>query len=356
MSINFSVGSVSLTRTHLLADLVELVLLLGDSNRDFIARGDVAGLVGKAPVELDELDDEEEQDDSQADGGLAFEPEGVVGLETMVEPSDTNENSKIDAVLDLLWEHFSYRVGAFLNFYPFYVDGDKIYVRKNLSIYQRVYVFLLACSRLKSFKGVFPLKGVRQFWAALFTKACRDALKGLFPMGMGVRIFDANSDDRQSYYGTNLRDALVRLGADLGASFVNHAAIKKESASGDAGLDLVAIYSFSDNASGALVAMGQCGAQGEGWSDKTLEAHSDKYRSFFGFSYPWTPLMFAPVCYRDTAGAWEKERFASGVLLLDRLRILKLISLQIDKYSWAGVSQPKWLLDFEDQFCAVKMA
>lgn len=64
-----------------------------------------------------------------------------------------------------------------------------IELQPTLSAKQRVYRFLLACSRLRSFDG----KGIPQRWAKAFTNLCKISLTGLMPAHAEIRIFDANS-------------------------------------------------------------------------------------------------------------------------------------------------------------------
>ncbi|MBL4955207.1 hypothetical protein JK635_23995, partial [Neobacillus sp. YIM B02564] len=173
----------------------------------------------------------------------------------------------------------------------------------------------------------------------------------LLPAHAQVRIFDANSDDRREYYSTDLREALKVLGQDLRVIGINEKECDNAGSSGDAGLDLVAVVDFDDGASNSYALLGQCGAQEKDWPKKKLEAHSMNYRNFFHMQLDYMGIMFTPVCYRMANGEWTDNQNANGVLLADRVRILKLLELQ---NQWNEITTAPWFLKFEEEFAAVE--
>jgi hypothetical protein len=202
---------------------------------------------------------------------------------------------------------------------------------------------ILACSRLRSFKH----EGIAQRWAKEFTKICKIAMMGLMPSHAKVRIFDANSEDRHTFYTHNLSEALKTLGKELAVKRVDEKECDGAGRSGDAGLDLVAFINFDDVATSSYAILGQCGAQETGWPKKTLEAHSMKYSGYYHMVFQYPAVMFTPVCYRTADGDWYDIQSATGILLLDRLRILKLIDSQ---NCWDQIVENQWFRDFESEF------
>ncbi|UNU29100.1 hypothetical protein [Aeromonas hydrophila] len=298
----FEIGEVHRTSPHLLADLVELHLII--SNEDSISRSDVASLVTYGVIPADEIDQIEAQDANR-------------------EETEAEANARAELFLDDLWAHLQYREANLGGFYPFVLDGDLLIIKRDqaedLSNKARIYKSLLACSRLRSFE-----RNTRSAWAKLFTSIAREAMKSLLPDDADVHIFDANSTDRQVIYGTNLRDALVKLSNTLAFDY-NNDAIQEQPAAGDFGIDLVGFYRFDDGASGEHYMLGQCGAQETEWPKKTLESHPDSLRSVINLTHQGTNAMFTPVCYRQSSGRWVNSRPTGGALVVDRLRIMKLI-------------------------------
>ena len=298
--MTFEIGVLHKSRPHLLADLAELILVAGYDNLDQLSQAKLELLAKEMPSASDEQEAFEDDDEHAID--------------------------KVEAVsryIEDCWQLLEYRQAAFAEFYPFQVNGPQLEWKPGQRTDKEcAYALLLICSRLRSFK----VKGFPQSAAKAFTSVCKEALQTLAPRGAAVRIFDANSEDRQNHYGTNLRQAIRKLAMEIGAHHVNEDEIAKLSTSGDMGLDLITSRSFSDIASGAYAIFGQCGAQETEWPTKTLEAHPIKFQGLFTLLNQPDNLMFIPVSYRDSTGHWVAGYRAAGCLLMDRQRILDLVN------------------------------
>lgn len=324
--MNFAIGEVNRATPHLYADLAELLLFVGVEGVDRLHKNQLMALSATSSLSLDELDDEESEEKAAAD--------------------DAQRHDRIEAQLESVWLQLEYRERALGELYPFRVEGDFLVRCSELTIGQRVYRLLLACSRLRSFKA----RGIPQKWAKAFTFICQYALRGLVPGHSTVRVFDANSPDRKNHYGTDLRQALRKLGTDLRVLSINEVECDRESASGDAGLDLVATIDFDDGAASAYAVMGQCGAQETKWPTKTLEAHASRFRNFYQSLFHWPAVMFTPVFYRTATGEWVNNQDASDILLADRFRILKLLGWSD---AWPSIAHEQWFTEFEAEFAMV---
>ena len=317
----FKIGEIHPNTPHLFADLAELLLLFDYEGRNKLHKNDLEAMLSRGPVSHEEIDDEE----------AACEE-----FESGAELNGRQERQLDDVLIQL-----EYRSKALKDFYPFTFEGDELVrIDSVLSEKQRVYRFLLVCSRLRS----FGRNGIPQKWARFFANLSKVAMAGLVPSHASVRIFDANSDDRKTYYSTDLRKALKKLGADLRVLKVNEDECDKSPSSGDAGLDLVAIVDFDDGAANAFALFGQCGAQETGWPKKTLEAHSIRFRHCFQIQFDHPSVMFIPLCYRTADGEWCDNQSANGILLIDRERILSLLDIQ---KSWSHVTSSTWFSTFE---------
>ncbi len=321
--MTFNIGDIHPNTPHLFADLAELLLLINYRGRSSLHRSDLQVVLLGGAISYEEIDDETE--------------------ESGATQTSAEKNDRIDGQLDAIMSHLEYRAKALTPYYPFQINGESLVLGEPLSSKQRIYRMLLSCSRLRSFSGN---KGIRQRWAASFTELSKIAMTGLLPAHATVRIFDANSQDRRDYYSTDLREALKILGKDLGV-MINEVECNKKTPQGDAGLDLVGVVDFADDANTSYAILGQCGAQETEWPKKTLEAHSLKLRHFYHMQFDCPSVMFTPVCYRKTTGEWVDNGSTNGVFLADRSRILKLIELQ-NKFD--EIINLPWFIEFDNEF------
>lgn len=318
----FDIGIAHRQTPHLLADLVELLAVLGYAGKTTLHKNDILPLIQSTPSPQEEVDLELDCDEEDI--------------------ADAQKNDRLEMYLEDLWTHLEYRKSNFSESYPFQVEGDNLILSSDWSDPKhRVYRHLLACSRLRSFKG-----GIRQRWAKAFTKVSARALKSLLPAHAEVRIFDANSEDRVGFYGTDCRQALRKLGIQISAHQVNTEAIDEQSSSGDAGLDLIGVVPFTDGASGSHLILGQCGAQETNWPSKTLEAHKIQLGPYFSIMPDATSAMFIPVAYRQANGKWVNSRPTAGILLIDRMRMISLLD---SGGNIEGIVGEQWFCEFENE-------
>lgn len=335
----FEVGVMHPNSPHLFSDLAELLTVIDYFGKTSLHKNDLAEVRSKNPVSSDEVDEErvheldEEHENENENDEVAVEED----------IADAEKNERREMQLENVWCQLEYRESTLREHYPFIIRGDEITLKENLSSSQRIYIFLLACSRLRSF---MVSKGVAQRWAKFFTLVCKEAMYALVPKHGNVRIFDANSDDRRTYYGTNLRKALVVLGKDLGVLSVNQKEIARASTSGDAGFDLIATIEFPDGITTNYGILGQCGAQETGWPKKSLEANSLNLSAYFHMVFQHPSTMFTPVCYRQANGDWVQNSATNAVVLFDRIRIMHLLERG---NKWDILTQSQWFQDFETE-------
>ncbi|WP_366911888.1 hypothetical protein [Ferrovum sp.] len=323
----FEAGNLHPSTPHLFADLAELLLLSRWIGRSTLHKNDLKSLINQGVISSEEIDEEESAEEEARQTNC----------------STAEISSRMEKQLDDVFIQLNYRMETLKENYPFSIVGETISLKESLTGKERIYRLLLSCSRLRSFNK----RGVAQRWAEHFTKLSKIAMKGLVPNHASVRIFDANSDDRRTHYTTDLRKALKRLGKEIGALHILESECDNAGASGDAGLDLVAIIDFEDNAAINYALFGQSGAQETGWPNKTLEAHAFRYRNYFHMQFDYPGLMFTPVLYRDSQGAWVDNQATNGILLIDRQRMLKLLSLQ---NQWQSIVTEPWFAQFETEF------
>lgn len=297
--MSFEIGPVFKSHPHLLADLAEIILLTSYDDSDSLSQASLELLTKELPIDSNEID---ELSDSYID--------------------DASTNDLIDQNIEDCWTQLEYRASVYGNYYPFQIIGEQLAWKPGKRTQEEcLYVFLLICSRLRSFK----IKGFSQRAAKIFAKLSRQALVAIVGNKAEVRIFDANSDDRRNYFGTDLRHAMKKLANDLAAHNVTIEEIDKLSPQGDEGIDLVAIHKFSDGATGSFAIFGQCASQERNWPTKTLEANPIRLAGLFHCLHAPSNFVFIPVNYRTSSGDWVQSSKTSGCLLIDRLRIIELV-------------------------------
>lgn len=326
----FKIGDIHPSVPHLFADLAELAAVINYTGRHDLHKNDLITIKSQSNTSVDDVDQEEQEDENEG--------------------SDAERNDRLERQVEDVWTQLDFRQNFLKDIYPFVVEGDFITLKKDLTDIQRVYLFLLACSRLRSFKKA--QKGIIQLWAKYFAIVSKFCTTALLPPHSTVRIFDANSDDRRTYYGTDLRKALKIMGKDLAVPFINEQECERASSSGDAGFDIIATVEFDDKLSSNYALLGQCGAQETEWPKKTLEAHSLKLRTYFQVHFDIPTLMFTPVFYRNSDGEWVDNSPCAGVLVIDRARILQL--LQKTNHCPTIVKE-QWFVEFESLINELKV-
>ncbi len=319
----FEIGQIHKNHSWLGADLVELLVAIDYTGRNKLHKNDLQEVNNRAATSSDEIDEE------------LHSAEQIHQAQTI----DLTEQHCED-----IWGQLEFRQGYLGDSYPFIVHGDFIENKDKTNGINNIYKFLLATSRLRS----FPISGgIRQRWAKYFAEISRYALSSMLPDGSVCKVFDANSSDRKNYYGTDLREAAKILARDIRATLFREEEI---SSSGDLGIDLVGHLPFNDSSQPIPVWIGQCGAQEKGWPDKILEAHPTAQRAHFHTLAEWSATMFTPVCYRQSNGDWPYSKSTSGIILIDRLRMIELLE---KKHIYSEIVEEDWFQEFIKDFSTV---
>lgn len=288
-------GVVNDRSPHIIADLCELVCYLEDIS---VSRGDIESFI-------------------QQRGG-----EGL--LQELEANNDSETNDRIQRLTEDAFQNLLFRSTAFGDWYPFLVDHDVIELKEQFREEHKVYAALLADSRLK----MFP-RAVRTRLASEFEVICAFALPALLP-SFTIYHFGVGGSQRE-LFGNKLKDALPAL-ADKMRDYVIQPHIDELSDQncGDAGIDLVALYEWQDAAQAVPAYFCQCAAQQEGWPEKRFESHSIAHERYFSFFHKPGSILFIPVCYRQTNGAWI-DAAGHQTLLIDRLRLVELFNKVITR-------------------------
>lgn len=294
MPLKFTVGEVPHTKAFQFADLAELTILVGLNAQ--VSKADLEGFIINGNFDSDPDGRANEKEDDQ------------------IQISSAHTRNAEDC-----FKQFSYRSGALDEHYPFDLKDSLLTARQQITNAGYIYLFCLICSRLGSFS---VKKGFAQDCAQVFTQLSSIALKASLKNSADIYIFDAGSSDRANFFHTDLRKALHVLAEKLNAQ-PDTDLISQQTASGDGGLDLVAINRLGDNAKGILVYFGQCAAQQDGWPKKTLE--TKRSAAFFLMGHAASNLLYTPVMYRNATGRWVNDLYSQECIIVDRLRILRAV-------------------------------
>lgn len=288
-----SYGMINDRAPHIIADLCEIICLFENAA---VARGDIESYINSK-------------------GGEGLFRELDAG-------NDTETNERIQALTEDAFQHLLYRQAAFGRWYPFRVEHDVIELRDAYDDYHSLYSVLLCYSRLKMFSGPD-----RARYAADFEALCREALPGLLP-AWNIYHFGKGGLHRAEF-GNKLKDALRALAAKTRDHLVEDNVDElSEQDTGDAGIDLVAIYEWNDAAKSVPSVFCQCAAQQEGWPEKRFEAHPLSLEKYFSFFHKPSTVLFIPLCYRAPTGQWVTADGHQSILI-DRLRLTELLDNQL---------------------------
>ncbi|MEM9939361.1 MAG: hypothetical protein AAF768_10975 [Pseudomonadota bacterium] len=317
-------GRAEANRPHLFADAIEVMCAFDTGGP--VSETDAFSLLESSPRSAEEIvnADEDDLDDN--------------GLDDDLNSSQITESMQIK--VDNAFEQLSFRSAAFGEFYPFeFSDGALSLRPAPLPALQQAYLLLLASSRIRTFKpdeGRDDERGIKQHLADAFELLCKEALRSMLPSDAEVVHFGASSVEKINRFGSDLRLALPALAEFMGVDLSSRWDPEEFAAQGDGGIDLVGVQKLDELQYGWNVIIGQCAAieHENDWQKKRQEAKiGEVHGSTFDFYLSPQPVLFVPSCFRKSEGTWIKSRFANGVILMDRLRILRRLADSPDKVS-----------------------
>lgn len=313
--MTFKIGRVAYTRPYLLADTAELALLYGSF--DQISEGDLLSIIKQSPKSAGELMPLSDPD-IDGDG----EDDRLDGAE------QTDQQQKY---IEECFRQIEFRISAFGDAYPFELKQNILYAKNDHSAYQTLYIFLLCCARTRSFS-----KRSMNRLADEFEKVCGRALAKMLPDNASVYLFGPNARRAGGIFSTNLIQAIPTLarlmGTDLGRNWQRNL-----NPQGDGKIDLIGIVPFDTFSHGYHVIIGQCAAMEDesNWQKKRLEALALSRRGLFAPLVDPQAALFFPACFRGPDGQWVDLDDVSGVIPIDRLRLVHVFSVSNDQPTFA---------------------
>ena len=214
------------------------------------------------------------------------------------------------------------RAHTFGKDYPFQVtdDNDTLELKYDESPNQRNYLQLLLASLMRHIPPAHRSELARQFEMTCFT-----VFKHLMPQGSEIRATWANGGAEAPYTGT-LFNKMQQVAKDIRCTANFQERDFKPSDSGDGGIDLIAWHPMADHRAGIPIAFAQCGCSKEDWRYKHIEASPAKHLSNLPVKHPWATYYFLPIDLRDSDGGWANESDLGQAIIVDRLRIMRLVA------------------------------
>jgi len=285
-------------KEHYYCDYVEILALI--NNKDIVSISDIYD-------RFKESIDMQENNDLQIDENPNDPP--------INENSDDKWRNRIQEWFD----NIASRNVAFNNFYPFVVKDNNIQLKNPLTDCHKLYIFLLLSASQKY------INTTGNTLSEDFEKVSLVALKNYLPNNAISHIFGTKSD---RYIGT-LEDKITRLAGDLKYRIKTNDF--KSNNTGDAGLDLVAWLSFSndDNQNNMQIFLAQC-ATGKQWGNKQHETKKIT-NHYIDFKSEANYTFFMPYDCRNADRNFAEENIIFDGLFFDRIRILYLLKNEIDK-------------------------
>lgn len=303
--MTFELGRVHKTIPHLLADTFELVSACEDTPISNTSGYSILQNSVKSGEDIVDPDEEDLDDDG--------EPDEMDGSEI---------SARDQGYIEDAFRVIEYRVRTFGSSYPFKLERGILRKKKKLSKLQKVYLFLLSCSRLRSFRA-------SKYYSKLpdqFEILCRDVLAEMLPASATVVCFGPKSTDRRNRFHSDLRKAIPRLATFMGMGLSPDWKPEDYSGHGDGKLDLIGVQCLDSTELGWNVMLGQCAAQerDKDWERKRSEALFDRHVSKFYSPVKAQGVLFVPVSYRQEDGSFFNKDNVTFVIFMDRERILHL--------------------------------
>lgn len=247
--------------------------------------------------------------DAELDSASKFERLSRVDAETY------------DRQLSSINEWFTYiasRREIFDDLYPYDIDSRSRHVslKLQLSEIQRLYLYLLMASSLRCFNSS-DINSIGKTFEVISEMALRQYIGD----NSCVHIFGTPSSSR---YTGNKYSKIQKLAQDLRDELIIEEDAFPKTDTGDEGLDIVAWIPPVDRTSSMIIVFGQCACT-EDWEEKQSSSAFDKWSQLIRFTARPVNAIFIPFCFRDISGGWYRRHRIHNALLMDRLRILRLL-------------------------------
>lgn len=243
------------------------------------------------------------------------------GEETHLENANKQENQIND-----YFRVIQYRVSECNGYYPFVIDEDNyMQVVDQLTDKHQVYLFLLLCASI-SFMNQSDL----HTFTSDFEKFCKLVMSLLLPAFAKVELF-GTSRQAGTFKG-NLKERIKTLADLLHVRTTKDFDLSQKYeriSGGDNGIDIV-YYIPIDKASIIPFGFAQCTCSHDKWVAKQISVSEIDWRNILNPLPPYPYYVFVPFSCHNAGGEFDNVIDIKAILI-DRVRIVKLIGMNSDK-------------------------
>lgn len=213
------------------------------------------------------------------------------------------------------------RAHEFKGQYPFKVSSDEDTLEFDFddTPAQRLYLGLLIASSMRHLPNT--RKGDI---ARAFEETCFQVFSKLMPDGSEIRATWAGGGSEAPYTGT-LYEKMIQVARDIRGQHNIKPTHFKPNNTGDGGIDLIAWHPMGDERNGIPISFAQCGCSRNDWTFKQAEASPFSHGTKFNVRHDWATYYFMPLDLREFNGDWAYESKIGEVIIVDRLRMLRLV-------------------------------
>lgn len=279
------------SKTYIYADYVELICLFSN---DFISQSDIMDRMKNSGEEF----------------SVSYPTDGNIGQ------IDAQEFDYAEKFINIIFEYIEERKTIYQNAYPFETDskrGIKLISKDTLTEQQKLYLYLIIASSLKSFKKL------NSEITSEFKILSETILRSYLPLQAKVINFANNK-----IYKGNTKAKIRQLANDINLEY-NDEEIEQISDynSKEEGLDIVAWIPFEDNNPNTIIILGQC-ACGKDWFGKQNETF--RYENYLKYyRQPFTHSIFMPYDLKNLNGRFGFSKdITTNHIIFERRRILFL--------------------------------
>lgn len=230
------------------------------------------------------------------------------------EVSESENNDRKEAFIDDIFKRLNDRIVLFGNSYPFKLDKDTVFLKKNINISNKNYIFLLISSSLDIFKQFQPTLTTD------FETISFEAFKKYLPSAT-IKQFGKNSE-----YQGNAKSKIIQLAKDMGLS-VNDYEISQidEKNTQERGLDIVGWIPFEDKCHNKIVFLCQC-ACGKKYENKQHDTRRfENYYVFYKTKPQHTLFIPSSLININEQKFYDSDCIENGYLIFERKRIVSLL-------------------------------
>lgn len=263
--------------------------------------------------------------------GIAYLRKGMYEEDNGFNDSNTEiyVRSKRGFNVEQRWQEIANFVGRrqvdFGESYPFCLSDDKDTIEVKQETFERqhfVYLGLLVASSLRLIKD-----NRRNEITRIFERFSYAVFSQLMPSGSVIKPTWAQGGVEVIYQG-QLYQKMLEIANDIRCEKPNiEQADYKSRNRGDGGIDIIAWHPMADSRAGIPIAFAQCGCSVEDWRFKQSDCSWERHHWRLPVIHPWANYYFMPLdLRRPEDGDWAYKNEIRTVIIVDRLRLLRLIS------------------------------